>query len=123
MADPEINIDEIPDSILNPTETITVVPVEDTISDDADLDKLLADNQKEAISRQEEIDEIKTLSNKSKSIAEQKTIDAVGKAKMADQIISSASTETNNNKKDSLLREAATLQKESQLLLEDADKS
>ena len=86
MADPKININEIPDSILNPTETIPEVPVEDTISDDADLDKLLADNQKEAISRQEEIDEIKTLSNKSKSIAEQKTIDAVGKAKMADQI-------------------------------------
>ena len=123
MADPKINIDEIPDSILNPTETIPEFPVEDTISDDADLDKLLADNRKEAIFRQEEIDEIKTLSNKSKSIAEQKTINAVEKAKMADQIISIASTENNSNKKDSLMREAAALQKESQLLLEDADKS
>ncbi len=66
MANPEINIDKIPDSILNPMETTPEVSVEDTTSDDADLDELLADNQKEAISRQEEIDEIKTLSNKSK---------------------------------------------------------
>ena len=46
-----------------------------------------------------------------------------GKLRWLIKSISIASTETNNNKKDSLLREAATLQKESQLLLEDADKS
>ncbi len=123
MADPEVNIDEIPDSVLNPVETV----IEESIVDsnkliDSSVDELLAVNQQNLSKKKDEMDEIKMLSNKSKSIAEHKTIEASKKAKEADRLIEEANS-TELDKKDSLLRVAKTMQDQSQILLNEANQS
>ena len=107
MADPEVNFDKIPDSILNPVEiAVEEVDVDSNELVDSSVDELIAVNQQNILKNKNEIDEIKKLSNKSKSIAEHKANEASNKAREADLLIQQANSTGSSDSKDSLLREA-----------------
>ena len=124
MADPEVNFDKIPDSILNPVEiAVEEVDIDSNELVDSNVDELIALNQQNISENKNEIDEIKMLSNKSKSIAEHKANEASNKAKEADLLIQQANSTSSLDSKDSLLREAKTKQEQSQVLLDEAEQS
>ena len=124
MADPEVNFDKIPDSILNPVEiAVEEVDVDSNELVDSNVDELIAVNQQNILKNKNEIDEIKMLSNKSKSIAEHKANEASNKAREADLLIQQANSTGSSDSKDSLLREAKINQEQSQVLLKEAEQS
>ena len=124
MADPEVNFDKIPDSILNPVEiAVEEIDVDSNELVDSNVDELIAVNQQNILKNKNEIDEIKMLSNKSKSIAEHKANEASNKAREADLLIQQANSTGSSDSKDSLLREAKINQEQSQVLLKEAEQS
>ena len=93
MADPEVNFDKIPDSILNPVEiAVEEVDIDSTEFIDSNVDDIISVNQQNILKNNNEINELKILSNKSKSIAEHKANEASNKAKEADLLIQQASS-------------------------------
>ena len=118
MADPEVNFDKIPDSILNPVEAeVEEVDIDSTEFIDSNVDDIIAVNQQNILKNNNEINELKIWRNKSKSIAEHKANEASNKAKEADLFIQQASSIESSDSKDSLLREAKIKQEQSLMLL------
>ena len=124
MADPEVNFDKIPDSILNPVEIAEEkIDLDSNELDVSNVDDLIAQNQQNILKNKNEMDEIEMLSNKSKSIAEHKANEASKMARKADLLIQKANSTGNSVSKDSLFREAKINQEKSQVLLNESEQS
>ena len=124
MADPEVNFDKIPDSILNPVEIAEEkIDLDSNELDVSNVDDLIAQNQQNILKNKNEMDEIEMLSNKSKSIAEHKANEASKMARKADLLVQKANSTGNSVSKDSLFREAKINQEKSQALLNESEQS
>ena len=133
MANPEINIDQVPDSLLNEDleQVEDVVEVEkeeapisvDSISDEKTIDDLLADNNNSIENAEESLNKLNNQREKASKIAQSKALEAEEKAIKANQILEESGLITDESEKNKQLQIAAKLNAESVALNEEAQKS
>ena len=120
MANPEVNIDEIPDSILTNNEPEIVEEV-DTSSNN--IEDLLSQNNENIHSAEDDLNELNELKDKTAKVAQLNIIKSEEKAKEADNLLAELPMETNDSIKNEKIRLAAKLNAESKQLNDEAQQS
>jgi hypothetical protein len=122
MADPEININQIPDSILNSVGEQEIANSDDQIAENLDinntnqeisLDNLLENNNLNISSAQNKLEDLKVQQIKSKNIAQNKANESETKAVEADRLLREASNTDDEDLKKEKLKKATQLNLES----------
>ena len=128
MANPEVNIDQIPDSILNSIDVASIeedsqVELVDTSNTINNIEELLVTNTTNITNAESKLKSLEEQREKANTVAQTKATNAEQKAKQADQLLVEASSIDDETLKNQKLQEAAKLNLESKELNEQALKS
>ncbi len=128
MANPEVNIDQIPDSILNSIDNISIEEdsqseLVDTSDSGSSIEQLLLTNTTNISNAESKLKSLEEQRDKANMVAQTKATNSEQKAKQADQLLVEASSIDDENLKNQKLQEAAKLNLESKKLNEQALKA